>query len=93
MDGKIKAEIVNGESILGNRIWFDQIKGVLINGENMPIASGSYEWQNRFENEIWTYHIEDVWTGLQSCYQDLCRNVEEEYGVELSQSKLSGSAG
>ncbi|MCU6748126.1 FGGY-family carbohydrate kinase [Faecalicatena acetigenes] len=93
MDGKIRAEIVNGESILGIEFGSTRIKGVLINGENMPIASGSYEWQNRFENEIWTYHIEDVWTGLQSCYQDLCRNVEEEYGVELSQIKAIGISG
>ena len=30
------------------------------------------------------YSLEDIWTGLQSCYSDLARNVKEQYQVSLT---------
>ena len=29
-------------------------------GNNMPIASGGHEWENRYENGVWTYSLEDT---------------------------------
>src|SRR5262249_37777015 len=46
-----------------------RIKAVLIGEGHTPIASGSYGWENRYENGFWTYNLEDVWTGLQESYR------------------------
>ncbi len=49
----------------------------------MPIASGSHEWENRYENGVWTYSLEDVWTGLQDSYRKLSNEVFEKYNTPL----------
>ena len=49
----------------------------------MPIASGSYDWENRYENGVWTYSLEDIWTGLQDSYSKLSKDVFENYDVPL----------
>ena len=36
------------------------------------------------ENGVWTYSLEDIWSGLQDCYQQMAKDVEEKYGVELT---------
>ena len=43
------------------------------------------EWENRYENGVWTYSLEDIWSVLQDCYPadgKGCR--KEKYGVELT---------
>ena len=52
--------------------------------DNAPIASGSHEWENRLDNGVWTYTLEDIWTGLQDCYRDLAVDVKKQYDVELT---------
>ena len=47
------------------------------------LASGSHEWQNRLENGIWTYSLEDISHGLQSCYKSLSDEVNKKYGEPL----------
>src|SRR5688500_230929 len=49
----------------------------------LPISSGSYGWENRYENGIWTYSLEDVWTGLQESYRSLNSEVSEKYNTSL----------
>ena len=49
-----------------------------------PIASGSYDWENRYENGVWTYSLDDIHKGLQGCYSDLVKDVKEKYDVELT---------
>ena len=77
------AVIANGNTVLGIELGSTRIKGVLLDRENQVLATGGYFWENRLENGVWTYHIEDVWTGMQECYRDLAENVCREYGVEL----------
>ncbi len=83
-----KDMITNGEAVLGIEFGSTRIKAVLIDKENAPIASGSHEWENRLENNIWTYHIEDIITGLQDSYQKMLADVKEKYGVTIT--KLAG---
>jgi sugar (pentulose or hexulose) kinase len=73
--------IESGKTVLGVELGSTRIKAVLIDESHTPIASGNYEWENRFENGVWTYHLEDVWTGLQGCYRTLKSDVFEKYGV------------
>jgi sugar (pentulose or hexulose) kinase len=78
-----KAAILSNKTALGIEFGSTRIKAVLIDDKNEPVASGSHEWENRYENGIWTYSLEDIRTGLQDCYRDLKEDVQKQYGVEL----------
>ncbi len=75
--------IENGETVLGIELGSTRIKAVLIGHDHEPIASGSHAWENKLENGIWTYSLEDVWSGLQDCYRDLKDDVQNKYGARL----------
>ncbi|WP_294567905.1 FGGY-family carbohydrate kinase [uncultured Succinatimonas sp.] len=72
------------KTYLGIELGSTRIKAVLIDENHKPIASGDHAWENRLENGIWTYHLDDVWTGLQDCYKNLCADVKEKFGVALT---------
>jgi sugar (pentulose or hexulose) kinase len=78
-----KQAIASGRTTLGIELGSTRIKAVLIGEDYQPIASGSHEWENRFTNNVWTYALEDVWSGLQSSYRNLCENVKQQYDMEL----------
>ena len=80
---EIKNSIINGKTVLGIEFGSTRIKSVLINENNEPIASGSHEWENRYVDNIWTYTLEDIWTGLQDSYKNMAEDVKEKYGVTL----------
>jgi len=79
----IQKAIENGNTALGIEFGSTRIKAVLIGEDHMPIALGSHEWENRYENGIWTYSLEDVWAGLQDSYRKLCDEVLENYNTPL----------
>ncbi len=80
---RIKASIKAGKTALGIEFGSTRIKAVLVDESFAPVASGSHDWQNRLEDGIWTYSIDDVVNGLQSCYRALCSDVKSKYGVEI----------
>lgn len=75
--------IEGGKTALGVEFGSTRIKAVLIGEDHTPIASGSYDWENRYENGIWTYSLEDIWTGLQESYRKLSSEVSKTYGIPL----------
>jgi len=75
--------IDSGKTVLGIEFGSTRIKTVLIGEDHTPIASGSHDWENRYENRIWTYSLEDVWTGLQESYRKLSKEVFENYNTPL----------
>lgn len=75
--------IESGKTVLGIEFGSTRIKAVLIGEDHMPIASGSHEWENRYENGAWTYRLEDVWSGLQDSFQKLSKEVSEKYNIPL----------
>ena len=75
--------IESGRTALGIEFGSTRIKAVLIGEDHAPIASGNYEWENRYENGVWTYSLEDVWSGLQESYRELSRAVFEKYHIPL----------
>ena len=79
----VKNTIVNGRAVLGIEFGSTRIKAVLIDENNTPIASGAHDWENRLENGIWTYSLEDIWTGLQDCYRKMTEDVQVQYGVKV----------
>jgi sugar (pentulose or hexulose) kinase len=80
---EIQKAIESGKTVLGIELGSTRIKAVLIGEDHKPLASGSHEWENRFENGVWTYSLEDVWKGLQESYRNLCNEVTEKYGGTL----------
>ena len=81
---QIIKEIQAGETSLGIEFGSTRIKAVLIGRDHAPIASGSYEWENQLLDGIWTYSLEDIWKGLQTSYQELAKDVKEQYGETLT---------
>ena len=80
----IKKSIESGNTTLGIEFGSTRIKAILIDEKFAPIASGSHDWENRLENGIWTYSIEDIWTGLQDCYTSLAADVKAKYDLTLT---------
>ena len=76
--------ILSNKTALGIEFGSTRIKAVLVDEKNEPIASGGHEWENRYENGIWTYSLEDIWGGIQDCYQELVKDVQKKYEVELT---------
>ena len=54
----IKQAIINAETALGIEFGSTRIKAVLIDKANEPLASGSFDWENSYENGVWTYPVE-----------------------------------
>ena len=65
--GNIGELIAGGKAILGIEFGSTRIKAVLIDEAHKPIASGDHVWENRLENQIWTYNLTDIKEGLQDC--------------------------
>lgn len=83
-----KEYIQEGKAVLGIEFGSTRIKAVLIGEDYAPIAAGSHRWENRLDQGIWTYTLDDIWSGLQDCYADLAADVREKYGVGLT--RLAG---
>lgn len=90
---KIKQAIIGANTALGIEFGSTRIKAVLINEANEPLASGSFDWENSYDNGVWTYPIEQVWEGLQGAFAKLKANVFEKYGVKLESTGAIGISG
>jgi sugar (pentulose or hexulose) kinase len=88
-----KNAILSGTAVLGIEFGSTRIKAVLVDGTHQPIAMGVHDWENRFEDEIWTYSMEDITTGLQDCYASLAKDVQDKYGVPLKKLGAIGFSG
>lgn len=82
--------IREGNAVLGIEFGSTRIKAVLIDQNAKPIATGAYDWENRFEDNIWTYTREDILSGLKGVYSDLSYSVQKEYGVRIEKLKAMG---
>lgn len=79
----VQNNIKTGKTVLGIELGSTRIKGVLLDVNNEILASGGHDWENRLEDGVWTYHIDEVWSGIQNCFADLKKNVKDAYDVEL----------
>ncbi|MDR3276835.1 MAG: FGGY-family carbohydrate kinase [Treponema sp.] len=79
-----KQSILEGKTSLGIELGSTRIKAVLIDGGHAPLASGSRDWESRLEQGLWTYHLDEVWAGLQDSFRKLSADVQSRYGVPLN---------
>ncbi|WP_150307615.1 xylulokinase [Planctomonas psychrotolerans] len=83
--------IASGRATLGIELGSTRIKACLLGDDpSVVIASGSHEWENQFVDRMWTYSLEDVWTGLQAAYAALVADAEERHGVRPEGLKAIG---
>ena len=93
MSEAIKNAIREGRTALGIEFGSTRIKAVLVDESHQPIAMGTHDWENRLENNIWTYSLEDIWNGLQGCYRSLTEDVLAKYGETLTTIGSIGFSG
>ncbi len=79
----IQKKIESGKTYLGIELGSTRIKASFIDDTYAPIASGSFDWENSFEDGYWTYSLDSVHEGVKKCFKSLCENVFTNYGVEL----------
>src|SRR3954453_5302282 len=82
MDGV--AAITDGRTALGIELGSTRIKAVLIGPDSAPLAVGSHDWENQFVDRLWTYSLDDVWSGVQQSFAALTDDVRRRHGVELA---------
>ena len=80
-------------AILGIELGSTRIKGVLIDEDHQPIASGSYAWENDLVDGVWTYPLEKAITGIRACYSSLREDVEKKFGQKLTRVAAIGISG
>jgi len=68
------------KTVLGIELGSTRIKAVLLDEKNMPIASGSHEWENKLINGVWAYSMDAIHSGLQSCYSELKKDIIVRFG-------------
>ena len=85
--------IIASETYLGIELGSTRIKAVLIDKTHQPVASGSHAWENKLENGIWTYSLDEAWAGLRACFADLQQDVKNKHGMELTTVGAIGISG
>ncbi|WP_374205458.1 xylulokinase [Microbacterium sp. C5A9] len=75
-------DIVAGLTSLGIEFGSTRIKACLIGSDATEVlATGSFAWENRLEDGLWTYAIDEVWAGLQAAYAALRADAEHRHGA------------
>ena len=86
----IKEMIDAGRTAIGIEFGSTRIKAVMVDEAGKPIAQGDYGWENQYENGVWTYSLDMIWTGLKEAYAKLLADVQEKYGTVI---KTTGAIG
>ena len=78
------------KTVLGLEMGSTRIKAVLLDETHTPIATGSFDWENKLVDGVWTYALDLVHTGVQTCFADLMSDVKAKYDVELTTAASIG---
>ena len=85
-----KQAVTAGKTALGVEFGSTRIKAVLIDEDHNVIAQGNHDWENRLEDGVWTYTLDDVWEGFRDAYKNLKSDVKEKYGETLTTTGAIG---
>ena len=81
------------KTVIGIEFGSTRIKAVMLDGDHIPVASGSYTWENQLRDGIWTYALSDAEAGLQSCYAALKADFEQKFAQKLTTVGAIGISG
>ena len=81
------------KTALGIELGSTRIKAVLLDDQHLPVAAGSFDWENKLVNGVWTYDMEDIHRGLQACFADLAKDVEQKFAMKLTTTGAIGISG
>ena len=90
---EIKSFIEQGKAVLGIEFGSTRIKGVLTDEDHKILAVGIHDWENAYENGLWTYSLDAILTGLKSCYASMKNEVKEKYGISVKKMAAIGISG
>lgn len=68
---------MSAQRYLGIELGSTRIKACLIDETGATLATGSHAWENRLENGLWTYGLDEVHAGLRAAYADLVAALGE----------------
>ena len=87
---EVKKIIEAGDIFLGIEFGSTRIKAVLTDKNGEVLGTGIYDWENSFIDGIWTYPLDEILSGLSSCYTSIKSDIKEKYGVTIKQIKYMG---
>lgn len=67
---------------IGIELGSTRIKSVLIDRKGDILSTGIYDWENKYENGLWTYSVEDIQKGVRGCINDLFTHCKVQYEIE-----------
>ncbi|MGN8025292.1 xylulokinase [Microbacterium sp. 22242] len=75
-------DILDARTSLGIELGSTRIKACLIGSDPADVlATGSFAWENRLSDGLWTYGLDEVWAGLQAALAGLVADAHDRYGV------------
>ena len=89
----IRQAIAAGQTSIGIELGSTRIKSVLTGPDLLPVASGSFDWENSQVDGIWSYSLDDVWHGMQSSFAALAADVKSRYDLNLTTTGAIGISG
>ncbi len=72
-----------GRTALGIEFGSTRIKACLVDADEPArvLAVGAHEWENQFQDRVWTYSLDAVWSGVQAAYAGLVADARAQHGV------------
>jgi len=67
------------KKILGIELGSTRIKSVLIDENACVLAQGSFGWENKLSDGIWTYSLGEVESGLQASFSSLASDYKAKF--------------
>ncbi|PTE69244.1 ATPase [Staphylococcus devriesei] len=89
----IKHYIEEGHLTVGIEFGSTRIKAIAIDDQCQTLATGSFEWENSYENGYWTYSMNDAWVGIQKSYGAMTQALKDKYDVTVTQLASLGISG
>lgn len=59
------------KNYLGIELGSTRIKAITTDEKFSPVSGGDYTWASSYENGIWTYDLNEAWTGLKAALQKI----------------------
>jgi len=65
---------------LGVELGSTRIKAVLVDERASVLATGSHTWENQLVDGLWSYPLDEVWSGLQGAVADMMTDCQAKTG-------------